>query len=164
MRIEVPANALIVLVGAAASGKSHWAHAYFRPTEVVSSDACRALVSDDEASQGVNREAFAVFYTILRQRLKLGRLSVADSTALDAFARRKLLALGAQYGAPVHSVVFHTPLAVLQEHNRMRERRVPDEVLERHAARLERLVTEQVLEQEGYAAIHHLHPRTMNEV
>jgi len=80
--IILPPRALVVLVGGSGAGKSWWARRHFLETEVVSSDRCRALVSDDEADQRVNREAFAVFYSIVRQRLSLGRLTVADSTAL----------------------------------------------------------------------------------
>lgn len=152
----LPPNALVMLVGASGSGKSWWAHRSFRETQVVSSDRCRALVSDDEADQTVNREAFAVFYEILRRRLALRRLSVADSTALSARVRERLRHIAGRYGTPVHAVVVHAPLEVLRQNNLARSRRVPEEVLELHARRLQQLIEERVLEQEGYAAVHHV--------
>lgn len=154
--LELPADALVVLVGAAASGKSTWAAAHFEETEVVSSDRCRELVSDDPTDQGANPGAFAVFYEILWQRARLGRLSVADSTALQPFARGRLRAVAQRAGVPVHAVVFLTPLPRLLEMNRLRARQVPEPVLRRHAAMLEELVADRVLESEGYAAIHYL--------
>ena len=48
MAIHHRPDALVVVVGATASGKSYWAHGHFLDTQVVSSDRCRALVSDDE--------------------------------------------------------------------------------------------------------------------
>jgi predicted kinase len=154
--IRIPANALVILIGASASGKSFWARSCFRATEVVSSDECRALVADDEADQTVNPQAFAVFHAIIRGRLELGRLAVADSTALAFHARRGLRELAARCGAPVIAVVACTRLRDLLRNNQRRERRVPAEVLERHAVQLRQLVESGELEREGYDAVYYL--------
>lgn len=152
----LPANALVMLVGASGSGKSWWARRCFRETQVVSSDRCRALVSDEEENQTVNREAFAVFYEILQQRLSLGRLTVADSTGLSDFVRERMRQIAERQGAPMHVVAIHTPLETLRENNLARSRRVPDHILELHARRFQQLIEERVLETEGYAAVHHV--------
>lgn len=154
--IPLPADALVVLVGASGSGKSTWALRHFRETEVVSSDRCRALVSDDEESQAVHREAFAVLYEIVRQRLSLGRLTVVDSTSLGEFSRRRVREIAERFGAPVHVVVFRAPEEALQRNNLARLRRVPPEAVAQHAARLEALLESGALEREGYAEVHHL--------
>ena len=44
---------LVLLIGASGSGKSTFARKHFKPTEVVSSDVCRGIVSDDENDQAV---------------------------------------------------------------------------------------------------------------
>ena len=49
--LSVPALSLVVLVGVTGSGKSTFARAHFARTEVLSSDACRGLVADDENDQ-----------------------------------------------------------------------------------------------------------------
>ena len=49
--LSIPDFSLVVLIGPSGSGKSTFARRCFRPTEVVSSDACRALVADDETDQ-----------------------------------------------------------------------------------------------------------------
>jgi predicted kinase len=46
--ISIPDLCLVALVGASGSGKSSFAKRHFKPTEVLSSDFCRGLVSDDE--------------------------------------------------------------------------------------------------------------------
>jgi hypothetical protein len=50
------------------------------PTEVLSSDACRAMVSDDENNQAVTNEAFALLHHVAAQRLALGRPVAGTST------------------------------------------------------------------------------------
>lgn len=154
--VTIPGNALVLLIGASGSGKSSWARRWFLPTQVVSSDRCRALVCDDEANQTVNVQAFAVFYEIICRRLELGRLTIADSTALTAFPRHRLRELAARIAVPAVAVVICTPLDTLLRNNLARRRRVPEDVLARHAAQLRELVLSGVLEQEGYHAVHYL--------
>ena len=48
MRMIIPEFSIIALVGISGSGKSTFASKYFKSTEVISSDYCRGLVSDDE--------------------------------------------------------------------------------------------------------------------
>lgn len=48
MRIEIPEFALVALIGATSSGKTTFAKKHFLPTEILSSDFFRAMVSDDE--------------------------------------------------------------------------------------------------------------------
>lgn len=159
MSVALTPDALVILVGASGSGKSFWAHGFFRDTQVVSSDRCRALVSDDEENQRVSREAFAVFYSILRQRLALGRLTVADSTGLQEFSRLRMRDMARQHGRPVHLVAFAAPVDVLLRQNARRTRRVPEEVLTRHAEQMQRLRETGALLHEGYDAVHVLeHP------
>ena len=80
MEITVPELSLVVLVGASGSGKSTFAAKHFKATEILSSDACRALVSDDENDQTVTNQAFEVLHYIAGQRLALGKLVVVDAT------------------------------------------------------------------------------------
>jgi protein phosphatase len=47
MNLTIPELSLVVLIGAFGSGKSTSARKNFKPTEVLSSDDCRGLVSDD---------------------------------------------------------------------------------------------------------------------
>ncbi|HPE73966.1 MAG TPA: AAA family ATPase, partial [Candidatus Competibacter sp.] len=80
MKIELPDLSLIALIGTSGSGKSTFARAHFKPTEVLSSDTCRALVSDDENDQSVTGDAFDVLHYIAAKRLAAGRLTVIDAT------------------------------------------------------------------------------------
>ncbi|MCH7923019.1 MAG: 4-hydroxy-3-methylbut-2-enyl diphosphate reductase [Nitrospinae bacterium] len=80
MRLTMPEYCLVVLVGASGSGKSSFAQKHFLPTEVISSDFCRGLVSDNESSQDATDDAFDVLFYIVRKRLAARRLTVIDAT------------------------------------------------------------------------------------
>src|SRR5215472_11392464 len=51
VNITIPELSLVALIGPSGCGKSSFARAHFKPTEVLSSDFCRGLVSDDENDQ-----------------------------------------------------------------------------------------------------------------
>jgi len=83
MEIKIPELALVVLVGPSGSGKSTFARAHFKSTEIISSDFCRGLVSDDENSQAATNDAFEVLYFIAAKRLRAGKLTVVDATTFS---------------------------------------------------------------------------------
>jgi protein phosphatase len=60
VNITIPELSLVVLIGPSGCGKSSFARTHFKPTEVLSSDFCRGLVSDDENAQAATKDAFAV--------------------------------------------------------------------------------------------------------
>ena len=97
MHITIPKLSLVVLIGPSGSGKSTFARRHFLPTEVLSSDACRAMVSDDENDQAVTKDAFEVLHFIAAKRLALGRLTVIDATNVQPEARKPLVELARQY-------------------------------------------------------------------
>ncbi len=67
MRLTIPELSLVVLLGPSGAGKSTFARTHFLPTEVLSSDACRALVADDENDQAATNDAFDVLHYIARK-------------------------------------------------------------------------------------------------
>ena len=78
MKIIVPELSLVVLIGPSGSGKSTFARKHFKPTELLSSDFCRGMVSDDENNQAATPEAFEVLHFIARKRLSAGKLTVVE--------------------------------------------------------------------------------------
>lgn len=83
MKISVPELSLVVLIGVTGSGKSSFARQHFKSTEIISSDFCRGLVSDDENDQTCSKEAFEVLRFIAGKRLEAGRLTVIDATSVQ---------------------------------------------------------------------------------
>jgi excinuclease UvrABC ATPase subunit len=47
MKIKIPKLSLVVMIGVSSAGKSSFARKHFKQTEIVSSDECRAIISDD---------------------------------------------------------------------------------------------------------------------
>jgi protein phosphatase len=93
MQLTIPEPALVVLIGPSGAGKSTFAQRHWRPTEVLSSDACRALVADSETDRSVTPEAFEVLHCVAAKRLAAGRLTVVDATNVQPEARRPLITL-----------------------------------------------------------------------
>src|SRR5215213_8197702 len=120
MPISIPELALVVLIGPSGAGKSTFARTHFKPTEVLSSDACRGMVSDDENDQSATNDAFDLLHYIARKRLAAGRLTVIDATNVQAEARRPLLALAREFHVLPIALVFDLPEQLCQERNRTR--------------------------------------------
>lgn len=155
-RPGIAQGTLVVLVGPSGSGKSTFAQQHFKPTRIVSSDACRAIVADDEADQAATAAAFAVLHCIVEQRLRAGRITVVDATNVQAKARRPLLELAARYHRPCMAILFELPPQVCKERNRQRQDRVVgDFVVDRQCAQAP--VSESVLSHEGFDPVIILH-------
>src|SRR3712207_9290209 len=97
MKVTIPELSLVALVGPSGCGKSTFARRHFRATEVLSSDFCRGLVSDDENDQSATKDAFEVLHFIAGRRLRAGRLTVVDATNVQREARRPLVALAREH-------------------------------------------------------------------
>ena len=138
-RIEVPEVGLVVLCGASGSGKSTFAGRHFAPTEVVSSDQCRALVGDDETDQSVTVSAFELLHAIVEKRLEIGRLTVVDATNVRPEDRKPIVELARRWDVLATAIVFDLPLAACLEHNeRRQDRRTPPHAVKRQHDTLRR--------------------------
>ncbi len=153
--IKIPDLCLVVLVGVSGSGKSSFARAHFADTEVVSSDACRALVADDENDQTATESAFAVLHSIVAERLKLGKLTVVDATNVQRDARAPLVALAKRHHAFAMAIVLDVPPAVCHERNASRpDRDFGDHVVRNQHNALRRSVNK--LHKEGFRKVFRL--------
>ena len=161
----VPGHALIVLIGAAGSGKSTFAARRFRPTEVLSSDAFRAMVADDEADQRATPAAFDLLHRAAAHRLTRARLTVVDATNLTTADRRGLIALARTHDRPAVAIVFALPEAIAQDRNAERGGRVVEPtVVARGSALAAALAAHpERLLGEGFRAVHVLRGATAIE-
>ncbi len=155
MKITIPELCLVVLVGPSGAGKSTFARRHFRPTEVLSSDFCRGLVSDDENDQAATGDAFDVLHYIAGKRLARGRLTVVDATNVQPEARSPLVALARErYVLPV-AIVLDLPQRLCHERNRERpDRDFGPAVIERQSRQLRR--SARGLEREGFRYVYRL--------
>jgi predicted kinase len=141
---------MVVLIGASSSGKSTFARKHFKPTEIVSSDACRAMVADTESAIWASHDAFEILHTIAAARLRHKRLTVIDATNVRRVARKRLIDLARAAKLPVIAVVFDLAEPVLLERSRGREdgRSIADETIDSQVVDLTR--SKATLQDEGF--------------
>lgn len=153
MIVSVPADAMVVLIGVSGSGKSTLVSRLFAPSEVLSSDAFRAIVAGDEADQSVSTDAFAMLHAALEARLKRGHLTVVDATNVEEWGRRQLLDIAARWRRPAVALVLDLQLEVCLARNLARPgRRVPPAAVRRQHRDLRASLAD--LGGEGFAAVH----------
>ena len=149
MKITIPELCLVALVGASGSGKSHFASRHFRATEVISSDACRAMVSDDANDQSATSDAFAVLNFIAAKRLQAGRLTVIDATSVQPEARKSLVGLAREHDCLAVAIVLNMPESLCVARNRERpDRSFGRRVVRRQVQQLKRSLRR--LRREGF--------------
>ncbi|MEU4120243.1 polynucleotide kinase-phosphatase [Kitasatospora sp. NPDC028055] len=152
-RLPVTDVSLVVLIGTSGAGKSSFARRHFLPTQVVSSDFCRGLVSDDENDQSASAEAFDLLHYIVGKRLAAGRLTVVDATNVQPEARRQLVAIARAHDVLPIAIVLDVPPGVCAERNRSRpDRQLPAHVVPRQHRELRRSL--KGLEREGFRKVH----------
>ena len=117
MKIPIPALSLVVLIGPSGSGKSTFARRHFAATEILSSDFCRGLVSDDENDQAATADAFETLQFIAGKRLKAGKLTVIDATNVQPEARKPLVALAKAHDVLPVAIVLNLPQRLCHDRN-----------------------------------------------
>lgn len=123
MKLTIPELALVVLIGPSGCGKSTFARKHFKTTEVLSSDYCRGLVSDDENNQAATKDAFDVLHYIARKRLAAGKLTVVDATNVQPEARKPLVELAREFHCLPVAIVLNLPERDCHDRNKNRSDR-----------------------------------------
>ncbi|ASO18425.1 polynucleotide kinase-phosphatase [Actinoalloteichus hoggarensis] len=151
--LALPRTALVVLIGATGSGKSTFARTHFRPSQILASDAFRAMVGDDENDQSVTVPAFEALHHVAGVRLALGRLTVIDATNVRRQARASLVRLAREHDVLPVAVVLDLPEGVCVRRNADRaDRDFGADVVRRHRAELRRSIKN--LAGEGFRRVH----------
>jgi protein phosphatase len=153
VKITIPELSLVVLIGASGSGKSTFARRHFATTEVLSSDFCRGLVSDDENSQAATNDAFDVLHYIAAKRLAAAKLVVVDATNVQPEARKPLVALARQYHCLPVAIVLDMPERVCYDRNAERaDRDFGPHVIRNHVRSLRQSL--RGLQREGFRHVY----------
>jgi len=153
MNITIPELSLVTLIGASGSGKSTFAHQHFLATEIVSSDVCRGLVSDDQLDQSATQDAFDVLHYIAAKRLDRGRLTVIDATNTQAADRKHLIQIAREYHCLPVAIVLNLPEQICRDRNHLRpDRQFGDQVVRRHVQNIHRSL--KGLQREGFRQVY----------
>lgn len=151
--LSIPELSLVLLVGASGSGKSTFAASHFAPTEIVSSDECRAIVSDDPDDQDATKDAFELLEFIAGKRLARGKLTVVDATNVQPAARKSLITLAKEHDVLPVAIVLDIPVGVAVERNAARpDRNFGARVIKRQSDQLRRSM--RGLKREGLRTIY----------
>ncbi len=152
MSIKIPELSLVVLIGASGSGKSTFAKTHFQATEILSSDACRGLVSDDENNQAATNDAFDLLHYIASKRLSRRRLTVVDATNVQPEGRKQLVKLARQYHVLPVAIVLKLSDKVCHSRNQgRRDRNFGPHVIRQQSGQLRRSL--RGLKREGFRSI-----------
>ena len=151
--LTIPELSLVVLIGPSGCGKSTFARAHFKPTEVLSSDFCRGLVSDDENDQSATKDAFELLHAIAAKRLARGNLTVVDATNVQSEARKPLVELARRFHVLPVAIVLDLPEHLCQERNRGRQdRSFGPHVIRQQRSQMQRSL--RGLQREGFRHVH----------
>ena len=155
MQITFPELSLIVLIGASGAGKSTFARKHFQPTQILSSDYFRGVVSDDETNQEATKDAFDVLHYITAKRLAAGKLTVIDATNVQPESRKPLINLAKKYHCFAVAIVFDLPESICHERNKQRpDRQFGSHVVRNHTRSLKRSLKK--LKREGFRFVYKL--------
>lgn len=151
--LVIPDPSLVLLVGAAGSGKSTLAARLFAADEIVSSDALRAAVTDDEADQRASGVAFRMLHRTVDRRLADGLLTVVDATNALAAHRRPLIRRADAAGMALVAIVLDLPPDVVHAQNAARARIVDVDVIDRHLTSIRSTIDGGHLKRESFDPI-----------
>ncbi len=146
--MPLPDPAVVVLIGAAGSGKSTWALDHYRRAEVVSSDDLRGVVGSGPADLDASADAFDLLERIVGARLSRGLTTVIDTLGLDVDRRLAWRDAARAAGLPAVVVLVDTPGDECRRRNARRDRPVPAPVLADQVRRAS--AVRDVLDAEGW--------------
>jgi len=154
MQIEIPELCVVALIGVSSSGKSIFCKTHFKPTEVLSSDYFRALVSDDENNQKVTQQAFEALYFIAEKRLELGLLTVIDATSVQQFARKQILRLAKEHDCLAAAIILDISENIIMERSKNRhDRDITEAIIKKQINELRKTSIDQ-LKKEGFRYVY----------
>lgn len=127
--LDLPKNALVILVGIPGSGKSTWAKSIAKDyTTIVSTDDINEELNGKMVGETLPNtpEIFEEFYKRIRAGLEDGKQVIADATSVSRYKRKDLYDIAKEYAVPIRVVVMKTSLEQSLKQNKQRIRYVPD--------------------------------------
>lgn len=129
--LELSEGEVLILMGPPASGKSYFTEQYFPKETVIGTDWLRAVLTNSESNQLVNKNVFEYARQLLESRVKEGKISVIDATNLSIEERKKWADIAHAEGRKVTLICFEYDENQVRERNQKRRRRLSDEVMKK---------------------------------
>lgn len=166
--VSIPNPSLVVMVGVSGSGKTTLASKITKmlfcdeadPRKHmnrnychIGSDECRAIVCGDPRNQSCTPNAFAVFRSIIDNRLAYRQFTIADATNLRSEDRNSLVRIAKANHLPVVAIVLHAPHEICVTRNEGRTER-PAELVKKQS----RTIANDMrwIQKEGFDAVYHV--------
>lgn len=129
---------LYILIGLPGSGKSTYAEKELSKTAIIlSSDAIRKELLNDETNQDNNRLIFSTLYNRARIHLIDGKDVVIDATSINRFERARVLDNFKDLDIERIAIYFNTPAKVCCERDKNRARTVGNDIIYRYKNKFE---------------------------
>jgi len=139
-------NALIILVGPPASGKSTWGREFAKKNNVmyVSTDTIRGEIGKGEDDQSVSPQAFTIAKQRVSQALSQGKHAMIDATSVNTKSRKDWVIMGREHDAYIIAITFEVPTSELYRRDAQRPRHVGKEIIDRFVGKYQRPSTTEV--------------------
>lgn len=155
MKISIPEFCLVVLVGPECSGRSSFARRHFQATEIISMEACRGQVADDDDGHAAADDASRLLHFIAETRLKRRRLAVIDASNAYKEDRLRWVRLAKEHNARPVAVVINPGEEFCQERNLARGGVLDPREVRNQIRALQGALDK--LGKEGFRDVHELH-------
>ncbi len=143
--IRFQSNEIVILSGPSSTGKSYLTGKHFEPSQMLSSDTFRYMVSDTvfqespknqrfhdgdhdrlikvfrQDFQDMSEDAFAILKNVLSVRAKYGKLTVVDATSLYLSDIESYAKIAQEQHVPISIVIFDVPMAKAFQFDQIRE-------------------------------------------
>lgn len=133
--VEIPIRdgSLVFIIGLPGSGKSTFARKHFPQECIVSTDALRGALSNNQANQLVSEEAFNIATNIVRSRLKNGQTVVIDAMNLSQSSRARFTSIAKEYHCETVGILLDISPEQSRVQNKQRLKQVSDDYLRQKA-------------------------------
>jgi len=131
--IDGKKNALIILCGAPASGKSTWGKEFASKNDAVyvSTDSIRAEIGTGEGDQSVSGAAFSIAKNRISRALASGKNAIIDATSVNRKSRKDWIDIANQNNAYIIAIAFEVNREELYRRDAQRDRHVGKEIIDR---------------------------------
>ena len=155
MQIKLPELSLVVLLGAAGSGKTTFARRHFQEEEILSREKFQRMVSGNDRSPKAIQDASETLEYIIQKRLQNKLLTVVDGAHVSEATRKAFRILAKKNHVALVGIWLDLPREIISERNASRgDKAISSGHLSKQLAELAQ--SEHRFKTEGFNTVHRL--------